>query len=356
MNTPAVSSRPATDAVLVTGAAGFAGRHLLHLLVREPAPREERSGAYGAPASDELGGVQGSPPLKLVAWHRPGGRTGPSSARARWMAIDLLDRNSVAHALGEIQPVEIYHCAGAAHVGDSWNAVTSTLASNVLATHHLLGALRDLGLASRVLIPGSAMVYRQSAEALDEDAPIGPTSPYGISKLAQEQLGLRAWAEEHREVVLTRSFNHIGPGQDPSFSASGFARQIALIEAGLAEPVLQVGNLDPRRDLTDVRDTVRAYRLLMKHGRPGVVYNVCSGRAYPIREMLNQLLALSQVPISVRVDPARYRPNDAPVILGRPDRLRRETAWEPARSLPQTLADILEYWRQELRHGSPVAR
>jgi GDP-4-dehydro-6-deoxy-D-mannose reductase len=324
----AVHARLATDAVLVTGGAGFAGRHLLELLDRERAP--------------------------LVAWRRPGGRAAPATGRVRWNDVDMLDRDDVARALTDIRPREIYHCAGAAHVGDSWNAVTSTLASNVLATHHLLTALRDLKLSSRVLLPGSAMVYRPRDEALDEDAPIGPTSPYGISKLAQEQLGLRAWTEEQREVVLTRSFNHIGPGQDPSFSASGFARQIARIEAGLADRVLNVGNLEPRRDLTDVRDTVRAYRLLMRRGRPGVVYNVCSGRAYPIREVLDQLLALSRVPIAVHVDPSRYRPNDSPIIIGRADRLTKETEWAPAWPLPRTLADILEYWRQELRDRSPL--
>lgn len=322
----AVQARLATDAVLVTGAAGFAGRHLLGLLDQDRVP--------------------------LVAWRRPDGRPAPPTGRARWIDVDMLDRDAVARALADIQPREIYHCAGAAHVGDSWNAVTGTLASNVLATHHLLTALRELGLPSRVLVPGSAMVYRPRDHALDEDAPIGPTSPYGISKLAQEQLGLLAWTEERREVVLTRSFNHIGPGQDPSFSASGFARQIALIEAGLADPVLSVGNLEPRRDLTDVRDTARAYRLLMARGRPGVVYNVCSGHAYPMREVLDQLLALSRVPIDVRVDPSRYRPNDSPIILGRSDRLTKETGWTPAWSLPRTLADILEYWRQQLRARS----
>lgn len=315
-------------AVLVTGGAGFAGRHLLEQL-------------SSAVAKLEVGPT-------LVAWQRPGGRSAPASGRVRWMAVDMLDRASVARALADVAPREVYHCAGAAHVGGSWNAVTSTLASNVLATHHLLTALRDLKSTARVLIPGSAMVYRPREEPLDEDAPIGPTSPYGISKLAQEELGRRVWTEEHREVVLTRSFNHIGPGQDPSFSASGFARQIASIEAGLAETVLRVGNLDARRDLTDVRDTVRAYYLLMKHGRPGVTYNVCAGRAFQIRDVLDELLALARAPITVEVDPARYRPNDTPVIVGRSDRLTTETGWAPERSLRQTLADILDYWRHEV--------
>ena len=317
-------------AVLVTGGAGFAGRHLLQLLRADTEP--------------------------LIAWHRPGGRAASSIDGVRWMAVDLLDRGAIAEALADVRPREIYHCAGAAHVGGSWSAVTPTLASNVLATHHLLTALRDLHLSSRVLIPGSAMVYRPREEPLDEDAPIGPTSPYGISKLAQEQLGVRAHVEDGRDVVLTRSFNHIGPGQDPSFSASGFARQIASIEGGLAEPVLRVGNLDARRDLTDVRDMVQAYRLLMNRGRPGVCYNVCSGQALPIREVLDRLLALARTPIAVEVDPARYRPNDTPTIVGRADRLRTETGWTPSLSLPRTLADILAYWRHELHGQTPAAQ
>ena len=146
-------------------------------------------------------------------------------------------------------------------------------------------------------------------------------------------------------AVIARAFNHVGPRQDPSFVASSLARQIADIEAGRHPPQLVVGNLDARRDLTDVRDTVRAYAMLAEHGRAGRPYNVCSGRAITIRELLDRLVARARVPIAVRVDPERYRPNDVPLLVGDPTRIRSEVGWEPQIPLEQTLDDLLEYWR-----------
>ena len=160
-------------------------------------------------------------------------------------------------------------------------------------------------------------------------------------------LGARSVAEDRQQVFITRSFNHIGPRQDPSFAASAFARQIALIEKGGIAPVIEVGNLDAMRDLTDVRDTVRAYQAIVERGRPGIPYNVCSGTAVRIGDLLNELVKLSRVPVEIRIDPARYRPNDIPLLLGNPARLKKDTGWEPAIPLAQTLADLLEYWRTE---------
>jgi GDP-4-dehydro-6-deoxy-D-mannose reductase len=294
-------------AVLVTGASGFAGSHLVDLLT-----------ATGA---------------SVFGWRR--------------RDVDLVDGPAVARALADLRPTTVFHCAGSAHVGQSWADTRETLATNVLGTHHLLDGLRKAGVSARVLLPGSSYVYRQSDDALSEDDPIGPASPYAVGKLAQEMLGARSIAEDGQQVYLTRSFNHIGPRQDPSFAASAFARQIAQIEKGGTPPVIEVGNLDAQRDLTDVRDTVRAYRDLVEHGRPGVVYNVCSGRAHKIRDLLDGLVKLSRVPVEIRVDPARYRPNDTPVLLGNPARLKKDTGWEPSIPLAQTLADLLDYWRKE---------
>jgi GDP-4-dehydro-6-deoxy-D-mannose reductase len=308
--------------ILITGAAGFAGSHLLDLLEGGPEP--------------------------VVAWRRPSdplpyGRTGHEN---RWMSLDLLDCRAVERAMVEVGPAAIYHCAGAAHVGQSWDRTCETLAANVLGTHHLIAAVRRCGLSSRILIPGSAYVYRQSDRAITEEDAIGPASPYALSKLAQEMVGTRAVVEDGLPVLLTRSFNHVGPRQHPSFSASSFARQIATIEAGRTEPVLRVGNLDARRDLTDVRDTMRAYRMIVERGRPGIPYNVCSGRAYAAREMLDMLLAHARAEIRVEVDPSRYRPNDMPLVLGDLRRIRNELAWTPVIPLEQTMSDLLEYWRQ----------
>jgi GDP-4-dehydro-6-deoxy-D-mannose reductase len=308
--------------VLVTGAGGFAGSHLVDLLA----------------ASHSVFG-----------WHRPGSAPPAGERNIAWQPVDLLDRAAVLRVVAEVAPSAVYHCAGAAHVGDAWTYSSQTLATNALGTHHLLDALRLAGISARVLIPGSSYVYRQSDHALREDDPIGPATPYGLSKLAQEMLGRRAFGEDGQQVFLTRSFNHTGPRQDPSFAAPAFARQIAMIEAGRMAPAIEVGNLDAVRDLTDVRDTVRAYRDIVETAQPGVVYNVCSGRATKIKDVLERLVSLSRVPVTIRVDPNRFRPNDNPIILGDGSRLEKETGWHPSIPLERTLTDLLDYWRKELQ-------
>jgi GDP-4-dehydro-6-deoxy-D-mannose reductase len=300
--------------VLVTGASGFAGSHLVdHLAARH---------------------------VSVVGWSRAD--------------VDLLDRDRVRAMLRELRPARIYHCAGAPHVADSWNDTNRPLTLNVLATHYLLDAARRCGVPCRVLIPGSATVYRASSEPISEDAPLEPTSPYALSKLAQEQLGARAPIEDGIEVILTRSFNHIGPRQSAAFAAASMARQLAMIEAGQTQPVLRVGKLDTRRDLTDVRDTVRAYVLLMQHGRVGVPYNVCSGIAHAIREVLDGLRARVNVQVDIELDTSRLRPNDTPVVCGNPGRLQAETGWAPEISFDRMLDDLLDYWREVVRSGSAV--
>ena len=255
--------------------------------------------------------------------------------------MDLVDGPAVARALADLRPTTVFHCAGSAHVGQSWADTRETLATNVLGTHHLLDGLRKAGVSARVLLPGSSYVYRQSDGALSEDDPIGPASPYAVGKLAQEMLGARSIAEDGQQVFLTRSFNHIGPRQDPSFAASAFAKQIALIEKGGTAPVIDVGNLDAMRDLTDVRDTVRAYRDIVERGRPGVVYNVCSGTAHKIRDLLDGLVTLEPRAGRDPRGPGPLSPNDTPVLLGNPARLQeghRVGALHPARPDPRRLA------------------
>jgi GDP-4-dehydro-6-deoxy-D-mannose reductase len=307
---------PAT--ILVTGAGGFAGSHLLELL-----------------AGDDVG---------IVAWHRPGGTPGTARPSVRWEAVDLLDRGAVREAIARTRPSAVYHCAAAAHVGKAWDSTESTLAVNVLGTHHLCDALRREDLLVQFLIPSSAMIYRASSDAITEDAPLVPPNPYGLSKLAQELLALRS-IPDGINVRVARSFNHIGPRQDPFFAAPGFARRIADIERGRWAPEISVGNLDAQRDLTDVRDTVRAYRLILERGVTGRPYNVCSGRAVTIRHLLDLLIARARCPVTVKVDPARYRPNDNPILLGDPSRLREELGWTPEIPLERTVDDLLEYWR-----------
>ena len=197
----------------------------------------------------------------------------------------------------------------------------------------------------RVLVTGSAAIYAPLDRVITEDDPVLPSSPYATSKLAQEMLARRAWEDDGLPTLLARSFNHVGPRQPPSFVASSIARQIALIEAGRIEPVLTMGNLEPRRDIMDVRDTVRAYRALMQSGRPGVPYNVCSGTAIAIRDLVDRFRARAMVPIAVEQDPTRLRPNDVPLLVGDLTRLRTDTGWTPRIDIEQTVDDLLTYWR-----------
>ena len=306
-----------TGPTLVTGAAGFAGSHLIDLL----------SGSGH----------------DLVAWHRPGRSPAPRAGVA-WQAIDIVDAEAVTAAIAATKPAAVYHCAGAAHVGRSWENTISTFEINVRGTHHLVEGLRLAGLRSKVIVPSSAMVYESSEDVLTEEHPLVPRSPYALSKLAQEMDALRARADG-LHVTIARSFNHVGPRQNPFFAASGFARRIADIEAGKWEAEIAVGNLEARRDITDVRDTVRAYRLILENGVDGRAYNVCSGRAIVIGALLDKLLSRAKVAIKVRVDPARYRPNDVPLLVGDPTRLTTELGWLPEISLDQTIDDLLAYWR-----------
>ncbi len=305
---------------LVTGATGFAGSHLVdHLLQHEPA---------------------------IAAWSNPRGvAVNARDPKISWDAIDLLDRDAVRDAVATLQPSLVYHCAGAADVGTSWSDPVTPLKVNALGTHHLLEAVRRTGSTTPVVVVGSATVYRASADPVDEESPIGPSSPYGVSKLAQEMLAARIVSFP---VFLARPFNHAGPRQSPAFVTSSFARQIAEIEAGVAPPVLKVGNLDAQRDITDVRDTVRAYRLLAERGRPGRPYNICSGSAIRIGDLLERMLALAHTRISVASDPNRMRPSDQPVILGDPSRVRAETGWHATIPIDDTLKDLLTYWRHRL--------
>jgi len=303
--------------ILVTGAGGFAGSHLLDLLSRDGAD--------------------------VVAWHRPGRRPPGDGVRTTWAGVDLLDRQMVADAIRRRPPSAVYHFAGEAHVGRAWEDTAATFAINVRGTHFLLEALREASRPVPILVPSSALIYQPAAEPLTEDHPLVPSSPYGVSKLAQELLTCRA--SQDGAARIARAFNHVGPRQSPSFAAAGFARQIAEMEAGRRKPELIVGNLDAKRDLTDVRDTVRAYRAILERGHTGRAYNVCSGQAIVIGDLVERLAARSRVRVRIRVDETRFRPNDQPIIVGDPSRIRDELGWRPEIPLDQTLDDLLQYWR-----------
>jgi GDP-4-dehydro-6-deoxy-D-mannose reductase len=303
---------------LVTGAAGFAGSYVVEAL---------------AGYANTVGWTHLAPPPDDVA------------PLAEWQRVDLLNPAEVREAIARIKPSAVIHCAGAPNVAHSWRDTVTPLSVNVLATHHLFDALRRAGASCRVVVPGSATVYAPSMDVLTEESPVGPSNPYATSKLAQEQLALRAAREDGVEVIVTRSFNHTGPRQSAAFAAPNMARQIAMIEKGLAEPVIKVGNLEAQRDFTDVRDMARAYVILMRTGTPSAIYNISSGVARVMRSVLDALAARSTVEVLIETDPALMRPSDVPLMLGDSMKLRRETGWHPEIPFDQTLDDLLNYWR-----------
>ncbi len=311
--------------LLVTGAGGFVGGHLIDLVRRE------------SPETSLHGVVQ---PHGSLAW--------TSSKGARIHEADLDDPASAAAVIEEVRPDAVVHLAGQSSVQQSWLDPGGTLRTNVLGIVHLLDAARRAALRPAVLVVGSAEEYgpvSASELPIREDAPLRPASPYAVSKLAQGALALLYGPAGGMRVVLTRTFHHTGPGRGEAFAESSFARQIAEIENGLRPAVIEVGNLDAVRDFSDVRDVVRAYLMLLEKGEPGQAYNVCSGRGLSIREVLDLLLASSSALVEVRIDQQRLRPADVPAQVGDPSRLRAATGWQPRIPIAETLRDLLADWR-----------
>ncbi|MFP4057821.1 MAG: GDP-mannose 4,6-dehydratase [Candidatus Brocadiia bacterium] len=301
---------------LVTGATGFAGRHLCRRLL------EAGHEVVGTRLAD---GEQAPHPLATC---------------------DVRDAQAVDALLARTRPDAIVHLAAIARVQDAAEAPHLAFATNVRGTQNLLESAAAHAPRATLLVVSSAEVYGAvPAEALPirESQPLAPARIYGLTKAAAECL-CAAYADRLRAVVL-RPFNHIGPGQSPRFVASSFARQVADIEARRAEPVLRVGNLEARRDFTDVRDVARAYALALDRCVPNTPYNVCSGRAVPVRRLLDLLLGMSDAAIRVEPDPARMRPGDVPALEGSPERFAAATGWAPRFDLERTLADLLAWWR-----------
>ncbi len=308
--------------ILITGAAGFVGRHLVDYL------------AHARPTG-ELYGTS----LTHIS----------ADSRISYHQIDLKDRQAVQDLLTQVKPDRIFHLAAQSSPRQSFDDPWETLENNIRIQLNLIQACLETSQKPSMLVVSSAEIYRDSDTLIGEDHPFGPTSPYGVSKIAQDMLALQYFQTHHLPILRTRPFNHIGPGQDERFVIADFAMQIAQIEAGHKPPIIAVGNLAARRDFSDVRDVVRAYDLVMEHGRPGEVYNVASGTAHSIQEMLDHLLSLTATRIEVRIDPERFRPVDPAVKRGDTGRLRQATGWEPQISVQQTLLDILNECRQHVQ-------
>ena len=316
--------------ILITGITGMAGSYLAeYILTREP----------GA----ELYGT--------LRWRSPRDNIACIQNDLRLVECDVRDLSSVQRVVETIQPEIIFHLAAQSNVYTSWHAPAETLMTNIVGELNLLEAVRTCKINPIIHIPGSSEEYGM---VLPEELPVKetnllrPLSPYGVSKVGQDLLAYQYHMSYGLSTVRSRSFNHTGPRRGDVFVEANFARQIAEIEAGLSEPTLRVGNLTVQRDYTDARDMVRAYWLLVQKGRPGEVYNICSGRGRTIKEIMEILLGMSSVKITPLVESERLRPSDAPTIVGDSTKFRELTGWKPEISLEKTLKDILDYWRQRV--------
>ncbi len=316
--------------IFITGAGGFVGSHLIRLLSLSP------DNEIYALALNEEGVSSINLPKKNI------------------YVADLLDNTCICKIVDDIRPNFIYHLAGQSSVGSSWGMPAKTYEANIIGTLNILESLRLSYLNNtRVLLIGSSEQYGDITEEhlpLKESFLPRPSNPYAISKYAQE-LTAQMYAESYdMSIVMTRSFNHIGPGQSPSFVISDWAKQIVEIEKNIKEPQIQTGTLDVKRDFLDVRDVVIAYSTLIEKGEPGEIYNVCSGKSVSIKDLLYQLIELSHCKdqINVITTESKLRKNDCSHILGDYTKLNATTGWSPSYNLKRTLEDVLQYWREKI--------
>lgn len=305
--------------IFLTGIDGFAGRHLTALLAAE--------GHDVVGSSLEPGEVAGA---------------------GRVWRVDIRDPDAVEAAIGEARPDALVHLAAQTSVAAAFGRPGETFAVNALGTLHVLEACRQAGV-ERVLVVTSSEVYgRRTATdgPVPESAPLAPVSPYGASKAAQDLIGAQYWRGYDLQVVRVRAFPHTGPGQDPRFVFPSVARRIAMAETGRGPAAIAIGNLEPTRDVSHVRDVVEAYALLLRQGDGGQAYNVCSGVGRTIGEALDVLASLSRVAIEFRVDPARLRPADVPWMVGDASLARETIGWTAVRSWEETARDLLDHWRE----------
>ncbi len=262
---------------------------------------------------------------------------------------DVADGAAVGRVMADIVPEAVYHLAAMTHVGESWEHPGQVLRVNVLGTAEILAAARSIEGSPRVLVVSSAEVYgvvTPEQLPLGEDTPTRPASPYAASKLAAEAVAFQAWRGYGQPVIVVRPFNHIGPGQSPNFFVPALAKRIVDARRSGARS-LPVGTLTTRRDFTDVRDVVAAYRLLVERGDPGEVYNVCSGRDVAMSEVADQLLELAGADLTLETDPALVRPVDVPVLRGERGAAPRRDGLGAAHPLATTLADVLTSWEAD---------
>ena len=310
---------------LITGVGGFAGGHLARALLER---------------GDDVAGID----------CRLGEQLTDIADRIVTDRGDIRDADAVLRLATDFRPDVIFHLAAMTHVGDAWKNRRETLEINVIGTSAVLEAAAALESEPTVVVASTGQVYGLAPEdsrPLGEDTALNPRSPYAVSKLCSEILARQAWLSEGIRTVILRTFNYTGPWQAPKFVCSDFARQVAWIEAGLTEPRMQVGNLESRRDFSDVRDIIDAYLLAAEHGAPGEAYNLASGRAVSIADVLERLRSAVDIDIEVQQDAARLRPIDLAALVGDATRARSELGWQPQYDLDDTLVSVLDFWRQQ---------
>ena len=316
--------------VLITGITGFVGSHMADFALARGA---EVFGSY--------------------RWRSKTENIDHLGSRVTLIDSDLRDLSSVRGLVEASNPDWVVHLAAQSFVGTSWQTPAETLSTNIISQVNLLEAIRGFKMFPRFLAVGTSEEYglvNPDELPIKETNPLRPLSPYAVSKVAQDMMGWQYFRSYGLPIIRTRAFNHEGPRRGDVFVTSSFARQVAEIEAGLRAPSIAVGDLTPRRDYSDVRDIVRGYWMLLGEGEPGEVYNLCSGRSWAIREVLDFLLAASTVKgIAVHTDPARLRPSDVMMLEGDPTKIHRATGWKVEIPFEQTLRELLDYWRQRVR-------
>jgi len=316
--------------ILITGITGFAGSHLAdYLLAAEP--KAELAGIY--------------------RWRSRTENIEHLTASVKLIECDVRDATATREAVEGFRPDYIFHLAAQSFVPSSWRAPQETLSTNLLGQLNIFEAVRKSGLNCRIQVAGSSEEYGMVEPhelPITEEQPLRPLSPYAVSKVAQDALAYQYFMSYRMPIIRTRGFNHTGPRRPSVFVCSDFARQVVEIELGLRAPEIHVGNLEARRDFTDVRDTVRAYWLALSQGEPGEVYNVATGVSWGIGELLEKLIALGGVKVKIVQDPERLRPSDVPRLEGDSSRLRAATGWAPTIPFETTLRDLLDYWRARL--------
>lgn len=314
--------------ILITGIAGFVGSHLAELLL-----------AKG---------------FEVYGLCRPRSKTDNIESIINTLHLedaDMLDSHSLYTTISRIKPDYIFHLAAQSFVPTSWVSPSVTLEVNIVGTANLFEAVRQADIDPVIQIACSSEEYglvQPEELPIKETNPLRPQSPYAVSKLAMDYLGYQYHSSYKVRVIRTRGFNHTGPRRGETFAESNFAKQVAMIEKGKQDAVIHVGNLDAQRDYTDVRDMVKGYLLAVEKCDPGDVYNICSGKAIKIGDMLKLLLSYSKIKVDVRQDPSRMRPSDVPLLIGDNTKFIAKTGWKTEIPFEKTMEDLLNYWRAKI--------